>query len=92
MGTGYVCVCVCNGVSLLFLPYQYYVSVAVFCCPFFVNYLLYGSGTDGLPLHTDFTYVRDPPGLQVFTMRAPALVGGESVFADGLVSPPIVGV
>jgi len=41
-------------------------------------------GTDGLPLHTDFTYVRDPPGLQVFTMRAPALVGGESVFADGL--------
>jgi Taurine catabolism dioxygenase TauD, TfdA family len=41
----------------------------------------YGQG--GLPLHTDMTYHRDPPGLQVFTMIQPALEGGESVFGDG---------
>jgi len=40
-------------------------------------------GSDGLPLHTDFTYVQDPPGLQIFTMVQPAPVGGESVFCDG---------
>ena len=40
-------------------------------------------GCDGLPLHTDMTYCRDPPGLQIFTMKSPALEGGESVFADG---------
>jgi trimethyllysine dioxygenase len=41
----------------------------------------YGQG--GLPLHTDMTYHRDPPGLQIFTMIQPALEGGESVFGDG---------
>jgi len=41
----------------------------------------YGKG--GLPLHTDMTYHRDPPGLQIFTMAQPALEGGESVIADG---------
>ena len=41
----------------------------------------YGQGC--LPLHTDMTYHRDPPGLQIFTMVQPALHGGESVFADG---------
>jgi hypothetical protein len=41
----------------------------------------YGRG--GLPLHTDMTYHRDPPGLQIFSMVQPALHGGESVFADG---------
>lgn len=41
-------------------------------------------GSDGLPLHTDFTYQADPPGLQIFTMVQPALQGGESVFGDGL--------
>ena len=40
-------------------------------------------GNDGLPLHTDMTYLRDPPGLQIFTMVQPALKGGESVFGDG---------
>ena len=40
-------------------------------------------GSDGLPLHTDMTYCRDPPGLQIFTMKSPAEKGGESVFADG---------
>ena len=40
-------------------------------------------GSDGLPLHTDMTYLRDPPGLQIFTMVQPASRGGESVFADG---------
>jgi hypothetical protein len=40
-------------------------------------------GNDGLPLHTDFTYYQDPPGLQIFTMVQPALEGGESVFGDG---------
>lgn len=40
-------------------------------------------GQEGLPLHTDLTYHRDPPGLQIFTMVQPALVGGESVFGDG---------
>jgi gamma-butyrobetaine dioxygenase len=29
------------------------------------------------------TYHRDPPGLQIFSMVQPALIGGESVFADG---------
>jgi hypothetical protein len=37
-----------------------------------------------LPLHTDMTYHRDPPGLQLFTMASPAVDGGESIFADGL--------
>ena len=37
-----------------------------------------------LPLHTDFTYYRDPPGLQIFTMVSPANDGGESIYADGL--------
>ena len=37
-----------------------------------------------LPLHTDMTYHRDPPGLQIFTMASPAIEGGESIFADGL--------
>jgi len=41
----------------------------------------YGSGS--LPLHTDMTYMRDPPGLQIFTMAQPALKGGESIFGDG---------
>ncbi len=41
----------------------------------------YGSGS--LPLHTDMTYIRDPPGLQIFTMVQPALNGGESIFGDG---------
>jgi Taurine catabolism dioxygenase TauD, TfdA family len=40
-------------------------------------------GQEGLPLHTDMTYHRDPPGLQIFTMVQPAFVGGESVFGDG---------
>lgn len=40
-------------------------------------------GSDGLPLHTDMTYFRDPPGLQIFTMVQPAMEGGDSVFADG---------
>ena len=40
-------------------------------------------GSDGLPLHTDMTYMRDPPGLQIFTMVKPASEGGESVFGDG---------
>jgi hypothetical protein len=40
-------------------------------------------GSDGLPLHTDLTYFRDPPGLQIFTMVQPAIRGGASVFADG---------
>lgn len=40
-------------------------------------------GSDGLPLHTDMTYMRDPPGLQIFTMVQPATEGGESVFGDG---------
>lgn len=40
-------------------------------------------GNDGLPLHTDMTYMRDPPGLQIFTMRQKAVVGGESTFGDG---------
>ena len=40
-------------------------------------------GCDSLPLHTDLTYHRDPPGLQIFTMVQPATHGGESVFGDG---------
>ena len=39
--------------------------------------------SNALPLHTDMTYQRDPPGLQIFTMVQPAREGGESVFADG---------
>lgn len=39
--------------------------------------------SDALPLHTDSTYFQDPPGLQIFTMVQPALVGGESIFCDG---------
>ena len=38
---------------------------------------------DGLPLHTDMTYFRDPPGLQIFAVKQPAAIGGESIFADG---------
>mmetsp|Transcript_275 Transcript_275/g.386 ORF Transcript_275/g.386 Transcript_275/m.386 type:complete len:512 (-) Transcript_275:326-1861(-) len=41
----------------------------------------YGNGA--LPLHTDMTYFRDPPGLQIFTMVSPAAEGGKSIFADG---------
>ena len=41
----------------------------------------YGHGS--LPLHTDMTYLRDPPGLQIFTMLQPATRGGESLFGDG---------
>ena len=41
----------------------------------------YGRGA--LPLHTDMGYIRDPPGLQVFSMSTTAAEGGESVFADG---------
>jgi alpha-ketoglutarate-dependent taurine dioxygenase len=38
----------------------------------------------GLPLHTDMTYLADPPGLQVFTMVSPApRGGGASTFCDG---------
>jgi trimethyllysine dioxygenase len=37
----------------------------------------------GLPLHTDMTYLRDPPGLQVFCMVRPAPRGGQSAFCDG---------
>ena len=40
-------------------------------------------GNDALPLHTDMTYLQDPPGLQIFTMVQPAVHGGESVFCDG---------
>jgi len=40
-------------------------------------------GTDALPLHTDMTYLQDPPGLQIFTMVQPAVIGGASVFCDG---------
>jgi Taurine catabolism dioxygenase TauD, TfdA family len=40
-------------------------------------------GHDALPLHTDMTYFRDPPGLQIFTMKQPATIGGESIFCDG---------
>ena len=39
---------------------------------------------DGLPLHTDMTYFREPPGLQIFAVEQPAVVGGQSVFADGM--------
>jgi hypothetical protein len=41
-------------------------------------------GQNSLPLHTDMTYKRDPPGLQIFTMVNPASKGGESIFGDGL--------
>lgn len=40
-------------------------------------------GHEALPLHTDLTYHRDPPGLQIFTMVQPAQPGGESIFGDG---------
>ena len=39
---------------------------------------------DALPLHTDLSYYRDPPGLQLFTMANPADEGGETILADGL--------
>uniref|UniRef100_A0A7S4JV88 TauD/TfdA-like domain-containing protein n=1 Tax=Odontella aurita TaxID=265563 RepID=A0A7S4JV88_9STRA len=42
----------------------------------------YGSGA--LPLHTDMTYLRDPPGVQIFAMGRPSKHGGASVFGDGL--------
>jgi len=47
-------------------------------------------GQDGLPLHTDMTYYRDPPGLQIFTMIQPASKGGESVFGDGLAAAELL--
>ena len=51
-------------------------------------------GRTGLPLHTDMTYLLDPPGLQIFAMIQPAESGGnetdlaesgggETVLADG---------
>jgi alpha-ketoglutarate-dependent taurine dioxygenase len=51
-------------------------------------------GREALPLHTDLTYHRDPPGLQIFAMIQPAAIAnvghgdgsvgsGESIFADG---------
>jgi Taurine catabolism dioxygenase TauD, TfdA family len=40
-------------------------------------------GCEALPLHTDMTYSRDPPGLQIFTMVQPAVSGGESIYCDG---------
>jgi Taurine catabolism dioxygenase TauD, TfdA family len=40
-------------------------------------------GHEALPLHTDMTYSRDPPGLQIFTMVQPSAAGGESVYCDG---------
>ena len=46
-------------------------------------------GHEGLPLHTDMTYLQNPPGLQVFTMVQPATASardngdGASIFADG---------
>ena len=40
--------------------------------------------SDALPVHTDMTYYAHPPGLQVFSMLSPSLVGGESLFVDGL--------
>ena len=39
---------------------------------------------DGLPLHTDMTYFQEPPGLQIFAVEQPAVIGGESIIADGL--------
>jgi alpha-ketoglutarate-dependent taurine dioxygenase len=40
-------------------------------------------GQEALPLHTDMAYCRDPPGLQIFSMRKPAAEGGQSTFCDG---------
>mmetsp|Transcript_21875 Transcript_21875/g.62738 ORF Transcript_21875/g.62738 Transcript_21875/m.62738 type:complete len:531 (-) Transcript_21875:89-1681(-) len=40
--------------------------------------------SEGLPLHNDMCYFRNPPGLQIFCMAQPAVEGGESIFADGL--------
>jgi len=37
----------------------------------------------GLPLHTDCTYMRDPPGLQMLHCEARALRGGANLFVDG---------
>ena len=48
----------------------------------------YSNGS--LPLHTDMTYYRDPPGLQVFTMQQVADRGGESVYADGFAAASIL--
>mmetsp|Transcript_8688 Transcript_8688/g.14443 ORF Transcript_8688/g.14443 Transcript_8688/m.14443 type:complete len:443 (-) Transcript_8688:414-1742(-) len=47
-------------------------------------------GLDGLPLHTDMTYMLSPPGLQIFTMIEPALEGGESIYADGFAAAEIL--
>jgi alpha-ketoglutarate-dependent taurine dioxygenase len=47
-------------------------------------------GLDGLPLHTDMTYMLSPPGLQIFTMIQPAEVGGESVYADGFAAAELL--
>jgi alpha-ketoglutarate-dependent taurine dioxygenase len=40
-------------------------------------------GHEALPLHTDMTYLRDPPGLQIFTMVQPSPTGGASLCCDG---------
>jgi Taurine catabolism dioxygenase TauD, TfdA family len=40
-------------------------------------------GHEALPLHTDMTYLRDPPGLQIFTMVHPSPTGGASLCCDG---------
>lgn len=52
-------------------------------------------GQDSLPLHTDLTYYRDPPGLQIFTMIQPSRKdhdggGGTSIFADGFAAAEIL--
>lgn len=47
-------------------------------------------GHEALPLHTDMTYMRDPPGLQIFTMKQPAVSGGESVFGDGFAAAELL--
>jgi Taurine catabolism dioxygenase TauD, TfdA family len=40
-------------------------------------------GHEALPLHTDMTYLCDPPGLQIFTMVQPSPTGGASLCCDG---------
>jgi len=40
-------------------------------------------GEESLPLHTDMTYLANPPGLQIFQMIQPAIKGGESIYGDG---------
>lgn len=37
----------------------------------------------GLPLHSDCTYMRDPPGLQMLHCESRALRGGANLFVDG---------